>query len=101
LKVEGKNVILSRHVTYEEEENGAKINCMKFEKYTISKGDLGQTSCGRRLLKDWEHRQTEQLKKSVQAEETEQLKKSVEATIEETEQLKKSVQVTIEENIEE
>jgi hypothetical protein len=89
LKVEGKNVILSRHVTYEEEENGAKINCMKFEKYTISKGDLGQTSCGRRLLEDWEHRETEQLKKSVQA------------TIEETEQLKKSVQVTIEEDIEE
>jgi hypothetical protein len=78
LEVEGKSVLLSRPVKYKKEENGAEINCMNFEKYMISKGDLGQTSCGRLLLEDWK-RKTGQDHASP----------------------KKSVQATIEENIEE
>ncbi|KAH1893417.1 hypothetical protein KXV57_002917 [Aspergillus fumigatus] len=56
LREEGQNVILSRHVTYKKEENEQEITCMKFEKYMISKGDLGQTSCGRLLLEDWKRK---------------------------------------------
>jgi hypothetical protein len=54
LEVEGQNVILCRPVTYVKHENGHNITCMEFEKSMISKEDLEQTSCGRRLLKDWD-----------------------------------------------
>lgn len=69
LREEGQNVILSRHVTYKKEENEQEITCMKFEKYMISKGDLGQTSCGRLLLEDWKRKTGQDYatpKKSVQ-----------------------------------
>jgi hypothetical protein len=65
LREEGRNVILSRRVTYKKEENRCEITCMKFEKYMISKGDL----------EDWEKRKTEQSDAS--------LKESVHVTVEE------------------
>jgi hypothetical protein len=54
LEVEVQNVILCRRVKYVKHENGHNITCMEFEKYMISKEDLEQTSCERRLLKDWD-----------------------------------------------
>jgi hypothetical protein len=41
-------------VKYVKHENGHNITCMELEKYMISKEDLEQTSCERRLLKDWD-----------------------------------------------